>query len=226
MRPVPRLLLCFAYCAALAASSFARDADKEVEKLLASMRQAYQSTQSASIVSKSTTEIEGKEETFAVRMDYTKPNLLRLVFTFRGQELTKISDGKKVYTVAGSGKPHEQKLTLDALGGDAPINLETMAFFDWKRQLSTSLGANMEHSKFKIVLSEEWSGRSWIVLEETAHGQNVYVRYFVDPKTYLIWKCDVKSIDKKKSIMTTEVQKLLLNPKLDSKIFAAPKSDG
>ena len=226
MRPVFRHLFLFAFVTALSVFGQAADADKEVEKLLANMRQAYQSAQSASVVSKSTTEIDGKDETFAVRMDYAKPNLLRMVFTFRGQEAMKISDGKKVYMIVGGGKPHEQKLTLDALGGDAPINLETMAFFDWKRQLSTSSGANMEKSKFKIVLSEEWNDRSWIVLEETAHGQNVFVRYFIDPKTFLIWKCDVKSLDKKESIMTTEVQKLLLNPKLDSKIFTAPKREG
>lgn len=226
MRSVPRNLFLFAFLTALSSIGRAADADKEVEKLLSNMRQAYQSAQTASVVSKSTTEIDGKEETFAVRMDYAKPNLLRMVFTFRGQEATKISDGKKVYMMVGGGRPHEQKLSLDSLGGDAPINLETMAFFDWKRQLSTSSGANMEKSKFKIVLSEEWNGRSWIVLEETAHGQNVFVRYFIDPKTFLIWKCDVKSLDKKESIMTTEVQKLLLNPKLNPKIFTAPKRDG
>jgi outer membrane lipoprotein-sorting protein len=190
------------------------------------MRQAYQSANSATLESKTKTKIEGKEEVFEVRMDYGKPNLLRMVFAFRGQEIMKISDGKKIYTVVGTGKAHEEKLTLDGLGGDAPINLESMGFFDWKRQLSTSPGANMSESKFKIVLSEEWNGRNWIVLEETAHGQNVFVRYFVDPKTYFIWKCEVKSLDKKKEIMTTEVQKLLLNPNLDRKVFEAPKSDG
>lgn len=187
------------------------------------MRQAYQSANTATMQSKTKTRIDEKEETFDIHMDYGKPNQIRMVFAFRGQEVTKISDGKKIYIVVGQGKAHEEKLTLDGLGGDAPINLEAMAFFDWKRQLSTSPGANMSESKFKIVLSEEWNGRSWIVLEETAHGQNVFVRYFVDPKTFFIWKCDVKSLDKKKQIMTTEVQKLLLNPKLDTKTFEPPK---
>lgn len=209
---------------ALSALCLPVEADKDVEKLLSNMRQAYQSANSATILSKTKTKIEGKEEAFEVHMDYVKPNLIRMVFAFRGQEVAKISDGKKIYTMVGTGKAHEEKLTLDGLGGDAPINLETMAFFDWKRQLSTSPGANMSESKFKIVLSEEWNGRSWIVLEETAHGQNVFVRYFVDPKTFFIWKCDVKSLDKKRAIMTTEVQKLLLNPKLDPRIFDAPKS--
>jgi len=223
MRSVLRPLACLSLLFALAAFCLPIEADKEAEKLLSNMRQAYQSANFATLQSKTKTKIEEKEETFDVHMDYGKPNLIRMVFSFRGQQVAKISDGKKIYTVVGKGKAHEEKLTLDGLGGDAPINLEAMAFFDWKRQLSTSPGANMSESKFKIVLSEEWNGRSWIVLEETAHGQNVFVRYFVDPKTFFIWRCDVKSLDKKKQIMTTEVQKLLLNPRLDPKTFDPPK---
>jgi outer membrane lipoprotein-sorting protein len=217
-RPFAIALVLLAACGAQA-----QKASKEVEKLLSSMRTAYQAASSATVDVLSITEFDGKEEKMEVRLDYAKPNLIRLIFSFRGSIVTRISDGKKVSTKVEGGKASTEALTLDALGGGAPINLESLAFFDWKRQLSTEPGGNMRKSEFKLILSESWKGRTWIVLEETAHEQDVFVRYFVDPDTYMIWRCDVKSLDKKRTIMTTEVRKLLLNPKLDPKLFMIPK---
>jgi outer membrane lipoprotein-sorting protein len=205
--------------------AFALDSDKEVQKLLASMRTAYSTVESASLLVKTEFDNLGKRESQSISMSFQKPNLLHLDFSYKGQTATRICDGKKVYTMGSGGGRQVMTYSLDALGGDLPINLESMSFFDWKRQLSTSSGANMEKSRFKVIPSEQWNDRDWIVLEETAHGQNVFVRYFIDPRTYYIWRCEVKSIDSKKFMMETEVQKLMVNVKLDPKLFAAPKGN-
>lgn len=213
--------------ALVATSAFAFAADKEVEELLAKMRKAYQSVESVSLTAKSRGQFLPEGEALEVKMDYARTNKLRLAFKFGSQQVRRVSDGKKVYTWAEPAKgeksePDVSDVSMDALGGDAPINLESMCFFDWKRQLSTEKGANMEKSEFKLIKSESWNGRSWIVLEETAHGQNVFARYFIDPSTYFIWRCDVKTLDKKNPFMEVHLVDLQLNPKLPADTFKAP----
>lgn len=218
-----RIHLTITLLLAMLGTAWASPADKQVERLLESMRTAYRAVQSASLEITSKIDIEGKQESQAVSMHYQRPNLLRLAFTFRGQVVTRISDGKKVHTMGEKGDPFTINYSIDAMGSDSPINLEALSFFDWKRQLSTSPGANMEKSKFKLIESERWNDRTWLVLEETAHGQNVFVRYFIDPQSFLIWRCEVRSLDKKSFIMETEVRTMVLNSKLDPKLFVAPK---
>jgi outer membrane lipoprotein-sorting protein len=196
--------------------------DHDAEKLLASMRTAYAAATSAELKIRTKSFREDKETVYDVSFRYAKPNRLRALFNFRGHLLTRIADGKKVYTVAEAGKPEVEELSPDSMGDGLPVNLEALSFFDWKRQLSTENGAFMEKSKFKVVPSESWNDKSWIVLEETAHGQGLFVRYFVDPKTYLIWRCDVRRLGSKEPVMETEVREMILNRKLDPKLFAAP----
>jgi hypothetical protein len=100
-----------------------------------------------------------------------------------------------------------------------PINLEVMSFWDWKRQLSTDPGSNMEESKFKLVQGESWNGKKWTVLEETAYGQNVFVRYFVDPSSSLIYRVLVYDLGRTKLQVETVVKKLERNIKVDPKKF-------
>jgi hypothetical protein len=212
----------------VAASCLGFSADKEVEELLAKMRAAYQAVESVSIQAKAKARYPQGEESHSISMDYAKTNKLRLTFDFRGKTVRRISDGKTVYTWAEDTKTakrtdvDEAKVSMDALGGDAPINLESMCFFDWKRQLSTAPGANMEKSEFKLIALENWNGRSWMVLEETAHGQSVFARYFIDPKTHFIWRCDVKTLKERKTFMDVQIVRMTLNPKLGPDTFKAP----
>lgn len=206
-----------------AGGSFAAAAsESDVEKLLASMRTAYQAAQTAQLKVKSRFMVGDEWITSQVAMSYAKPNRLRLEFTIKDSVTHRVSDGKKVYTWFDPETVRVKDVDPDALGNDAPINLECLSFFDWKRQLSTESGANMEKSKFKVIPSESWNGRKWTVLEESAHGQNVFVRYFIDPKTYFIWRCDVRDLGSRKPFMETEVLELTLNPKFDAARFRPP----
>jgi len=197
--------------------------DTEVDKLLASMRTAYQAANSASIRVKSRVKVGDEWVTSMVTAYYEKPNRLNMAFKVKDVLLNRVSDGKKVYTWVDLASIRTEEVDADTLSNDAPINLEIMSFFDWKRQLSTSPGANMEKSKFKVIKSESWNGKSWIVLEESAHGQSVFVRYYIDPSTYLIWRCDVRDLEKRSGFLETEVVELTLNPKLEAALFKAPR---
>lgn len=196
--------------------------DSEVEKLLASMRTAYQSAETATVKVKSRVKVGEDWISGTSTLHYEKPNRLNLAFKLKDVLTHRVSDGRKVFTWIELDKVKSEGVDPDSLGNDAPINLECLSFFDWKRQLSTSPGANMEKSKFKLIKSENWNGRNWIVLEESAHGQSVFVRYFIDPNTYMIWRCDVRDLERRSPFLETEVTELTLNPKLGAGLFKAP----
>lgn len=196
--------------------------ESEVDKLLASMRTAYQSAESATLKVQSKVKIGEDWVSSAVTMHYEKPFRMNLTFKVKDVTMHRVSDGRNVYTWVDPKEIDSDQVDADSLGNDAPINLECLSFFDWKRQLSTAAGANMEKSKFKLIMSETWNGRTWIVLEESAHGQSVFVRYFIDPSTYLIWRCDVRDLEKKSAFMETVVTELTINPKLNASLFKAP----
>lgn len=205
------------------AASPSFSADKEVEKLLASMRTAYQAVSSASLRIDSKVKYSFGEVTHKVRFEYEKPNRIHLAFDFQGKTIRRISDGKKVYTFAEEAKPDVAAVSMDALGGDVPVNLETLCFFDSNRQLSTSKEGNMAASTFKLLEGQEWNGRSWYVLEETAKGQNVFVRYWVEPDRFFIGRCEVFGLDKKTFIMDAQVKSMVLNQAIEAKLFQPPK---
>ncbi len=225
---MPVMLRFFAAMLALSALTSALATEDEVQTLLAKMRKAYQNVGSVSLQGRSRVRYSEGEESHSFTLDYARPAKLRLVFDFRGKTIRRVSDGERVYTWVAEAKASEKpepdiaKISMDALGGEAPINLESMSFFDWKRQLSTTKGANMEKSELKVVPEEKWNGKEWVVLEEMAHGQGVFARYFIDPKTFFIWRCEVRTLDKKSFFMDTQVLGMKLNPSFGDGTFKAP----
>jgi hypothetical protein len=111
----------------------------------------------------------------------------------------------------------QSNFDLDAI--PIPVNLEVMSFWDWKRQLSTSPGSNMETSKFKLKLNVPWNGKKWTLLQETAYGQGVYADYYIDPKTSLIYRVCVFDLQKSQVRTETAVVKLERDVKVNPSIF-------
>lgn len=205
---------------AVCASYPAKAADAEVEKLLSRMREAYSSAKTARIIVKTTGQRFGKDAV-TTEITYMKE---RKIFSkisgtssFNNRVRTFISDGQKVSMDDLSGNQQTSKFDLDFI--PFPVNLEVMAFWDWKRQLSTTPGSNMHESVMRLKKDVGWNGKSWLLLEETANGQGVYVDYYIDPKTAFIHR--VKVFDLKKQQLRTEfiVSKLELNVKVDPKLF-------
>lgn len=206
-------LLCL--CALAAA------ADQKVETLLSSMRSAYNGVDSATFTTESVIYEEDGSQQFTSTFAYKKPNLIRVIIKGTaipaGMFLTKVSDGKTITTTGAASA--EEPYTLDNFEKGTPVNLESMCFFDANRQLSTSAGNNMEHSEFKLIPDEEWSGKHWKVLEETAAKDKVFVRYFIDPNTNFIWRTLVQDLDTKKPQMDSHLTKLDTDAKLSEADF-------
>lgn len=99
------------------------------------------------------------------------------------------------------------------------VNLEVLNFWDYKRQLSTAAGGNMAESDLEIQKNAEWSGRSWLVLKETAHQQQVACDYFIDPKTSLIHRTIVWTLDRSHQISDFRMLSLQINGPVTAENF-------
>src|ERR1700722_6712831 len=183
------------FVAAFACASFA--ADKQVEELLSHMRTAYKSVKAVTF--QSTVKQWSKEFPEGIVLDvdmaYKSPNLMRAIIKnsqLPGGSFTVISDGENItMSINGSTKPY----TMDTVEQEIPSNLESICFWDWDRQLSTDTGKNMASSTFRIEKDANWDGKKWTILEETAKKDNEFCRYYIDPKTFLIWRTHVTNLD-------------------------------
>lgn len=208
----------------LVGAATAFGADAQVEELLSKMRTAYSRTKSARF--EVTTDLTQSERKIKVSMkvDFAAPNKMRAQLSMGSTgTATVICNGKSIVSAFGPNISPSQPYGLDALGRSLPANLETLCFFDWKRQLSTGAGGNMSKSKLTIIPSEKWNGKSYLVLEESAPQQDVFVRYFIDPATYLIWRTHSVSLKAKKPLMDARLTRLELGASIDPKVFELPK---
>jgi len=205
--------------ALLWAASFALGADKEIEELLAKMRSAYGGTKAAHVVVK-TINVKFSKKPVVVDLYYMSGRKIRASVdglpSLQGRTYRYTSNGTRIAYDDFSGNVQYGQFSLDV---PIPVNLEAMSFWDWKRQLSTSPGSNMEASRFKLVRSEAWNNKKWLVLEETAYGQNVFVRYFIDPASSMIYRVMVYDLSRREMRQETVVTKLDRNPRIDSKMF-------
>ena len=212
------LVLC---CLAISAAGFA--ADKEVEALLAKMRDAYQKVKTAQFTA--TTFITGPfgEQGVTGKFSFANPNKIHALVmglpAAGGNDVVLTSDGKMMQAEGLEGRSGKRKFDEQAIVEALPFNLETLNFWDYARQLSTGEKGNMHDSQLKIVKKESWNGKSWVVLEETAPKSRVFVRYFIDPKTNLMWRTVVMDIDKKETQFDVQLKDLTLGVKLNDKLF-------
>lgn len=185
-----------ALLATMAPFTFA--ADKDVEALLKQLRENYQKVKSVRFEILATRpDTGGDDNPLNSVVEYRAPMSFRIVTTAKsmpaGKNLTVISDGKRLYTKPPAGEVTTKALNLDDAG--AFINLEGLCFWDYKRQLSTAKGANMNESQLRLLKHETWKGADFMVLEEKAPKSNVFVRYYIDPKTKFIMRTAVYGLE-------------------------------
>jgi hypothetical protein len=203
----------------------AREPSAEIESLLKKMRTAYQAVRSASMQIKVKQFAVSGVRNGIISFDYEAPNKIRFVSHIGLNRIRRYSNGAKVVTLVGNQLPAVTPVVnVFTLGGRMPGNLEWLCFFDWKRQLSTSEGNNMYESELKLGAAEKWNGKNWLILDEVAPKSQVQVRYFIEPRTYLIWRCDITNLISKRKTGQTEVANLTLGVKLDSATFEPPRS--
>ncbi|HEY0866817.1 MAG TPA: hypothetical protein VGE01_05550 [Fimbriimonas sp.] len=175
-------------------------ADAKVEDLLTKMRDAYKGVKSARLEVKTTLYEEEEKFESSTKVLFANPNKVSIELTPEDQESDeKITlfyrhDGKKM--AAGTKKDELRSREYDDEEFPiATVNLETLSFWEWDKQLNTAEGKNMHDSELKVVEDVEWNGKKWTTLEESAKEAKVFVRYYIDPKTHLIWRTEVKNLD-------------------------------
>ena len=167
-------------------------ASPEVEKLLANIRAAYQAIAAADL----RFAVTGRRNTISGNLDYEAPGRVEATLSVVDYgKVTVSSDGTLVRVIDPMlTEPEERSFTLQNLRRAVGANLEVISLWDSQRQLSTGGGGNMRGSDLSIAPNEKWNSRTWIVLEESA-GSNGRYRYYIDPKTSLIWRTVAVSPD-------------------------------
>lgn len=219
MRSIAVSLLALATSAAFAA-------DKDVEDILRVLRQNYSNAKSAQLEVQSYMRELGDQYLLTTRMQYVKPGKFRLVTkgeSMGPNPLLMVSDGKTSYTKDPTGKVTREKFDPDKVA--SPINLESLCFWDWKRQLSTAKGDNMNASELRLLKKETWKDKDYMVLEEKAPKSNVFVRYYIDPVKKFIVRTAVYSLEDASILLQDhKVTKFELNPKIDPTAVKLPAS--
>jgi len=213
----------FAIATAVLISTAVRAADSKVEELLSNMRNSYRLTKSATY----TTESHFGSNTFVSTFSFVGPSKIRVDTISPNSKsmktaLIEITDGKTMNIKPPNTIDFvENPFTVDRFAQSLPVDLESLSFFDWDRQLSTAEGKNMSKSTFKIELNVEWNAKKWTVLEETAAAQKVVCRYFIDPHTFFIWRTLVTAMPGGSANDNNDcrITKLNLSPKIDESIF-------
>ena len=217
MKKIATLLL----CAALSVGALG--ADKDVEDLLAKMRKAYKETKTASFELKTFLPLPEGDLVIKMKGWFKSPSKIAVDIEMDERKVNVVSDGKQIYaTFTGAEQVAKMDYSIDMLNRILNgANLEVLCFYDWKRQLSTDKGANM-HDSVLSIRKEKWKGKEWIVLEESAPQVDVYVEYFIDPKTHYIWRTIQMTLDKEFTNGEYVLSKLKTGLTISDKRFAPP----
>jgi len=212
-------------CLLFAVAAPAGAAGHDVEDLLLHMRNAYKMVKSATFTA--TSHIGASE--FVNSFSFKSPSKIRLEITspktpaFKSP-LIKVSDGASIWMkLPNAPSATRMSYSIDNFENSLPVNLECFCFWDYDRQLSTARGKNMEHSTFKIFKDQPWNGKNWIVLEETASQQKIVVKYYVDPKSSLIWRTVVRADGSAKDTEDSQITKMDTAAHVADSLFTKPK---
>ena len=205
----------------------ANAADPQVEALLAKMRSTYKATKTATF----TTESHVNGQVMTISFAFISPTKIRADITVprkggKPVKAVEVTDGKTIHlSVPGQTSGGDKAYTPDSFTGPLGVNLESICFFDYERQLSTAPGKNMATSTFKLQTNQDWDGKKWTVLQETAPKEKVVCSYYVDPKTLYIWRTVVKAMPggPKNAEMDCRIMKMSPNAKVDPGSFGIVK---
>ncbi len=197
-------------------------ADKDVEDILKVLRDNYSKAKSVHMETVSTMLVgEGEEIQLSSKAWYLNPGTFRIETKSDGGTILSASDGKNGYNKGIDGKVAKGKFDPDEIA--SPVNLEVLCFWDWKRQLSTTKGSNMNESELRLLKKETWKDKDYMVLEEKAPKSKVFVRYYIDPVKKFIVRTAVYSLDNTAILLQDhKVTKFELNAKVDEKLLKLP----
>lgn len=214
-----RALLVSAFALAVA-PAFA--ADKDVEDMLKVLRDNYSKAKTVKMEVASMVLTQQGELQMTSQVWFKNPGSFRIE-SKAGADVSALSasDGKSAYNKSFDGEVTKGKFDPDAIA--SPVNLEVLCFWDWKRQLSTTKGANMNESDLRLLKKETWKDKDYMILEEKAPKSKVFVRYYIDPKTKFIVRTAVYSLEDTTLLLQDhKVTKFELNATVDAKQLKLP----
>ncbi len=192
-----------------------------VSTLLSRMRSAYASAGTARL-SAVITFYPSPEQVLrlSLEMEYIKPDRVRVLLSSGEERVLVVSDGKVVSVVhEPSGSRLLNPFSLEHLNASVPGNLETICFWDWRRQLSSEGEGKMAGSQLRLLSGVEWNGKKWVVLEERDEKLDLLVKYYVDPKTFLIMRTVVYGLARGSLYQEAQVVALEAGIKLEEERF-------
>lgn len=216
--------LAISFLALAAIPAFA--ADKDVEDILKVLRDNYAKAKSVRMEVVSMGEqFGGDDNPLTSQVFYKGPGSFRIEMKGpgmgAGNSLLMISDGKNSYTKNPDGKVTKAKFAPDEIA--PPVNLEVLCFWDYKRQLSTTKGSNMNESELRLLKKETWKDKDYMVLEEKAPKSKVFVRYYIDPVKKFIVRTAVYNLDNTAILLQDhKVTRFELNAPVDPKLLKMP----
>jgi hypothetical protein len=202
--------------------------DPQAEALLIKMRTMYSSIKTARLTTTYEEVRPGARVLLTSKCAFKAPFSIRMV----SEGLPKlaksgyllVTNGKRVHVAGLPSKAYTRNFDGRELRRNLPhINLEVMCLWDWDRQLSRKRrSGNMFGSTFKVT-TEMWRGRPFTILEETNKGQEVRVRYYLDPKTTMIWRTEVFRLEGAQPHVIATIDTMELNVALDPNSFVVPE---
>jgi len=192
-------------------------ADQEVDNLLAKIRNAYSVVKSA----KYSTVVYFRKPPLHCTNYFLAPDKFRVDFPADGSGGTTslITDGKTTYYVPAGQETQQEPYDFENFFKLSPGHIETFSYFEWKKLLVVNRGMGLDGSSLKVLPDQEWNGRKWTVLEETKTSEKQVYHYYVDPKTYLIWRTTSLPFGATAYRVDTQLTKLELGISVPASMF-------
>jgi len=161
-------------------------ADQEVENLLGKIRNAYSAVKSA----KYSTVVNFRKPPLHCTNYFLAPDKFRVDYPSDGADgmTSLITDGKTTYFLPAGQEMQHEPYDFDNFFKLSPGHVETFSYCEWKKLLVVGKGMGLDGRSLRVLSDQEWNGRKWTVLEETKASEKQIYHYYVDPKTYLIWR--------------------------------------
>ena len=129
-----------------------------------------------------------------------------------------ISDGDKVIWTS-KGTPDDSDKSDD--DDDDSDWWPTDFFFDIDNVIATDKDGAFDGTSLDVH-DESWNDKNWTVVQETYSEQSIVRRFYIDPKTHLVWRITDSGTDDDKVQVEYEVKSIELNPKLEDDLFKPP----
>lgn len=168
-----------------------------------------------------------EKEDYVAYLDFVRDGTSKLISLSDGEKslLTWIETPSDLYLKSAgeltfSPLKHDQPSGGSVVDRVTPSSLNLIFFSPDGSKISLDKDGLFGESTL-VFTSTTVEGREWYVIERIR--KDALEHYYVDPKTYYVWKADNQDPKTKQDRTSWEVKKLETNGKIDPKVFERPK---